>query len=193
MSKKKPLGKRIGESKFGIFMRDKVKPVAGDVLKVVGDITGVEAIERVGDFLNANKEKDEAHRDLALEFERYRLEWQLEMHRIDINNELETYKAEVDDRTSARLREAEYTKATGGRDWLMAAVVLTGLVLLITTIITLTFIVIPEENQRLADMCFGAIMSIGASIFSYYVGSSKSSALKDTTIHKMTHNAKSED
>lgn len=191
MSDKKPLGKRISESKFGIFMRDKVKPVAGDVLKVVGDITGVEAIERVGDFLNANKDKDDAHRDLALEFERYRLEWQLEMHRIDVQNELESYKAEVEDRTSARLRESEYTKATGQRDWLMAAVVITGLLLLITTIITLTFIVIPEENQRLADMCFGAIMSIGASIFSYYVGSSKSSALKDTTINKMTHNAKS--
>lgn len=190
MSDKKPLGKRIGESKFGVFMRDKVKPVAGDVLKVVGDITGVEAIERVGDFLNANKDKDDAHRDLALEFERYRLEWQLEMHRIDVQNELETYKAEVDDRTSARLREAEFTKATGSRDWLMGAVVLTGLALLVATVLTLIFVVIPPENQRLADMCFGAVMSIGASIFSYYVGSSKSSTLKDHTINRIT-NAKS--
>jgi hypothetical protein len=189
MSEKKPLGKRIAESKFGTFVREKVKPVAGDVLKIVGDVTGVEAIERVGELLNAEKEKSAAHRDLALEFEKYRMEWQLEMHRIDVQNELETYKAEVEDRTSARLREAEFTKATGGRDWLMAAVVITGLLLLITTIITLTFIVIPVENQRLADMCFGAIMSIGASIFSYYVGSSKSSALKDTTIHKLTNNA----
>ena len=187
MSEKKPLGKRIADSKFGTFIREKVKPVAGDVLKIVGDVTGVEAIERVGELLNADKEKSDAHRQLALEFEKYKLEWELEMHRIDVQNELETYKAEVEDRTSARLREAEYTKTTGGRDWLMAAVVITGLLLLVTTIMTLTFIVIPQENQRLADMCFGAIMSIGASIFSYYVGSSKSSALKDNTIHKLTN------
>ena len=187
---KRPIGKRIHDSKFGAFVRDKVKPVAGDVLKMVGDVSGIEAIERVGDFLNANKTKDEAHKDLALEFERYRLEWQLEMHRIDIQNELESYKAEVDDRTSARLRESEFTKATGRRDWLMGAVVLTGLGLLVATVLTLIFVVIPPENQRLADMCFGAVMSIGASIFSYYVGSSKSSFIKDHTINSIT-NAKS--
>jgi hypothetical protein len=182
-----PLGQRIAESKFGIFVRDKVKPVAGDILKVVGDISGVDAIERVGELLNDNKDKNQQYRDLALEFEKYKMEWQLEMHRIDVQNELETYKAEVDDRTSARLRESEIVKATSKRDWLMAAVVITGLGLLVCTIITLIFVAIPVENQRLADMCFGAVMSIGASIFSYYVGSSKSSTIKDQTINSMSN------
>jgi len=36
-------------------------------------------------------------------------------------------------------------------------------------------------------MCFGAVMSIGASIFSYYVGSSKSSHAKDETIKSILH------
>ena len=35
-------------------------------------------------------------------------------------------------------------------------------------------------------MCFGAIMSIGASIFSYYVGSSRSSHVKDKTIQTLS-------
>lgn len=188
--KKKPLKERIKNSKFAAFMRDKVKPVAGDVLEIVGDVTGVEAIERVGELINGKKDQDEAHKNLALEFEKYKLEWELEMHRIDVQNELETYKAEVDDRKSAREREARYLEATSGkRDWLMSAVVITGLMLLVATILTLVFIQIPQENQRLADMCFGAVMSMGASIFSYYVGSSKSSRLKDETIHKAVGNA----
>lgn len=171
--------KKFNDTKFGQFLKDKVKPVAGDVLEIVGDITGVESIERVGAFLNSNKEKSDEFKQLALDFERYKLEWQLEVMRV----ETEIYKAEVEDRNSARIRETEYTKATGKRDWLMAAVVLTGLFLLLGVVATLVFVEVPTENQRLADMSFGAVMSIGASIFSYYVGSSKSSRMKDETIH----------
>ena len=42
---KKRLGERIRESNFGKFVRDRVKPVAGDILEVVGDVTGIQAIE----------------------------------------------------------------------------------------------------------------------------------------------------
>lgn len=183
---KKPLGERIKNSAFGKFITEKVKPVAGDVLEVVGDVTGIEAIERVGELLNARKDESKELNNLALEMEKYRLEWQLEMHRIDITNELESYKAEVADRTSARERESAVTAALGKRDWLMAAVVVTGLALLVGVILSLMFIEIPVANQRLADMSYGAIMSIGASIFSYYVGSSKSSRIKDETIYNAT-------
>ena len=69
----------------------------------------------------------------------------------------------------------------------MGAVVLSGLTLLIGVVVSLMFVTIPVENQRLADMTFGAVMSIGASIFSYYVGSSKGSAMKDQTIKTLTN------
>ena len=183
---KKRLGERIKESNFGKFVRDRVKPVAGDILEVVGDVTGIQAIETVGALINGKRDQSAEAEKLAQDFERYRLEWTLEMHKIDLQAELDAYRAEVDDRVSARIREADYVKATGKRDWLMGAVVVTGLVLLVGTVLSLIFVTIPQENQRLADMCFGAIMSIGASIFSYYVGSSKSSSVKDKTIHVLS-------
>jgi hypothetical protein len=183
---KKRLGERIRESNFGKFVRDRVKPVAGDILEVVGDVTGIQAIETVGALINGKRDQSAAHEKLAIDFERYRLEWTLEMHKIDLQSELDAYRSEVEDRVSARIREADYVKATGKRDWLMGAVVVTGLVMLVGTVLSLIFITIPQENQRLADMCFGAIMSIGASIFSYYVGSSRGSMVKDKTIQALS-------
>jgi hypothetical protein len=170
--------KPFKETKFAQFFRDKVKPVAGDVLDFVGDVTGVEAIERVGEFLQDKQHKGETWRQLLLDFEAKRMGFEVEILRASIEN----YRAEVDDRQGARSREGDYTKVTHKRDWLMAAVVITGLVLLVSVTACLLFVEVPEGNQRLADMAFGAIMSIGASIFSYYIGSSRSSRHKDETI-----------
>lgn len=176
---KKPIGEKIKASKFGAFIRDKVKPVAGDILEIAGDITGIQALETVGAFLNGQKDKSDEHNVLALEFEKMRLNFELEMTRLDLTTELEFYKAEVNDRDSARTREAAFLTATGKRDWLFGAVVITGLVMTIGVVLSLIFIVIPEDNQRLADMTFGSVLSIGTSIFAYYVGSSRGSHLKD--------------
>ena len=176
---KKPVGERIKGSKFGAFVRDKVKPVAGDILEIAGDITGIQALETVGAFLNGQTHKSEDHNALALEFEKLRLNFELEMTRLDMTTELEYYKAEVEDRASARERESAFVAATGKRDWLMGAVVIVGLLLTVGVVLSLIFIVIPIENQRLADMTFGSVLSIGTSIFAYYVGSSRGSHLKD--------------
>ena len=97
---------KLKDSKFGQFLREKVKPVAGDILEVVGDVTGVEAIERVGEMLNEKKSESDGMRNLQQEFERYKLEWTLEMTRLDIQADLDAYKAEVADRESARTRES---------------------------------------------------------------------------------------
>ena len=183
---KKPIGERIKGSKFGVFIRDKVKPVAGDILEIAGDITGIQALETVGAYLNGQKHKSDEHNAIALEFEKLRLNFELEMTRLDMQTELEFYKAEVSDRDSARTREAAFLNATGKRDWLMGAVVIVGLSLTVGVVLSLIFVVIPIENQRLADMTFGSVLSIGTSIFAYYVGSSRGSAMKD----KLLHNAK---
>jgi hypothetical protein len=77
-------------------------------------------------------------------------------------------------------------KTTGKRDWLMGAVVITGLTLMVGIIACLVFVKIPEPNQRLADMTFGSVLSIGTSIFAYYVGSSRGSHQKQQTIDRIT-------
>ena len=181
---KKPIGERVKGSKFGVFIRDKVKPVAGDILEIAGDITGIQALETVGAYLNGQKHKSDEHNALALEFEKMRLNFELEMTRLDLQTDLDFYRAEVDDRKSAREREAAFLNATGKRDWLFAAVVIIGLSLLVGVVLSLIFIVIPIENQRLADMTFGSVLSIGTSIFAYYVGSSRGSRMKDETLRK---------
>jgi hypothetical protein len=187
--KKPPFMQRIKGSKFSSFLRDKVRPVAGDVLEIVGDLTGVEAIERVGEMINNRQEESADMKKLALEFEKERMNFELEMHRADINLEIELYKSEVSDRISARERERYFMEISGGRrDWLMSAVIISGLLMLIGVMLSLIFITIPQENQRLADMAFGAIMSIGASIFSYYVGSTRSSRIKDESLHHAIKN-----
>jgi len=181
---KKPVGEQIRGSKFGQFIKDKVKPVAGDILEIAGDITGIQALETVGAFLNGQKDKSDEHNALALEFEKMRLNFEMEMTRLDLTTELEYYKAEVADRDSARVREGAYLTATGKRDWLMGAVVIIGLALTVGVVLSLIFVVIPEDNQRLADMTFGSVLSIGTSIFAYYVGSSRGSRIKDETLRK---------
>ena len=180
--KRPPISERIKGSKFNEFLKDKVKPVAGDILEIAGDITGIQALERVGAWLNGQKHKSEEHTQLSLEFEKARLNYEIEMTRLDLQTDLDFFKSEVDDRKSAREREGEFLKATGKRDWLFGAVVITGLSLTVGVVLSLIFIVIPVENQRLADMTFGSVLSIGTSIFAYYVGSSRGSRVKDETI-----------
>jgi hypothetical protein len=185
-NKPKPFSKFL-DSKFGKFVTEKVQPVAGDVLDVIGDVTGIEAIEKIGELLNNKKTDNGPARRLAEEFEKFKMEWQLELNRLEISSAIELLKTEFLDKDSARKRETGFMSLTGGRDWLMGAVVITGLALLVLTVVTLVYVEIPKENQRLADMCFGAVMSIGASIFSYYIGSTKGSHTKDETIKKIVN------
>jgi uncharacterized protein YjbJ (UPF0337 family) len=186
MSDKPKLLDRIRDSKFAEFVREKVKPVAGDILEVVGDLTGRDSIERVGQLLNKRKEDNEQMKALAFEFEKYKLEWQLEYDRIKMETGLEEMRLEVQDRDSARTREVEFMKTNGGkRDWLMGVVVICGIVMMFGVLASLVFVNVPEANKELAYMAYGSVLTIGTSIFSYYVGSSRGSAAKDKTIRDM--------
>ncbi len=66
MSDKKP----FKDTAFARFFRDKVKPALGDVADIAGDITGIEALNRVGDLLNAKRDEDATIAALASEFEK---------------------------------------------------------------------------------------------------------------------------
>ena len=182
MSDKKP----FKDTAFARFFRDKVKPALGDVADIAGDITGIEALNRVGDLLNAKRDEDAAIAALASEFEMKKLEWEMELTRLKLQDELESFRIEQADKENARNREIEFMRASGGkRDWLMGAVVMIGLVMMIFVVAALIFVHIPDANKELAYMAFGAVMTIGTQIFAYYVGSSRGSKMKDETIRKM--------
>ena len=91
---------------------------------------------------------------------------------------LKQYEAEVQDRATARQREA-MVAASGGSDILFKTIGWT---------ISLTFLAVvagavglwsvPEEAQRLFDMGFGAVVAMMTSVVSYYFGSSAGSKAK---------------
>jgi hypothetical protein len=173
------LTERLKKTKFFKFLRDKVRPVAGDVLETIGDVTGIEILERAGEIISATNDTN-----LVEEFKNNYSKYAAEILEVEKN----LFAGELEDRFNARLRELEYTQAMGRPDWLMSAVIITGLLLFVGVIAALLFVAIPEPNQRLADLTTGAVISIGTSIFAYYVGSSRGSRVKQDVITKYLGN-----
>lgn len=92
---------------------------------------------------------------------------------------LKEYELEVQDRASARTREAEVIKSTGHFDYMMWALAAAGIGLLGYILWTLTHETIPVENREMMASTKGTVEMIVVSIFSYYFGSSVGSRIKD--------------
>ena len=97
---------------------------------------------------------------------------------------LEAYEAEVQDRVSARQREA-LVAASGGSDILFKTI---GWSIAIAFLIVVAAAVglweVKEEQQRLFDMGFGAVIAQMTAIVSYYFGSSFGSKQKTDMLGK---------
>lgn len=171
--------KPFKETKVGKFINEQVKPIAGDVLDFVGDVTGIEAISKVGDFLDKKADEDAQFKALQLEFEQKRHEWELEFAKL----ELEGYKAEVAEKGNARAREIDYVKTTGKRDWLMGTAVIVALVMYIGGFAFLAYgPTVPPEKKDLFNMGVGQVFTFAGMVFSYYLGTTRSSRQKDDII-----------
>ena len=177
MSEKK---KPFKDTKFWKFVTEKIKPVAGDVLEIVGDVTGIGAIEKVGELLNDRKENDAQVQALAIEFELKKLEFELEFQKIEI----EQFKAEVQDRESARNMRNEFTRA-GKIDWEHFVVNMIGLSLFLFVVIYLLYRTVPTDNRELVIHILGIIEGVVLSIFAFHNGTTRGSRMKDETIRKM--------
>jgi hypothetical protein len=183
--------KPFSETKLGKFLEDKVKPVAGTLLQIGGDITGIDALEKVGDFLNkeADKDTEEAgrYKALLLEFEEKKLEYQLEFQKLEVEKlqiDLETFKAEAADRDSAREAHIERIKATGGKpDLLFSLLVISSLSM---TALLLAFLAFGEPvadgHRDLFNMAIGSVFTWTGSAYAYYLGTTRGSKQKDETI-----------
>ena len=84
---------------------------------------------------------------------------------------IEAYKAEVDDRASARLREVEIAK-TGKFDLLFNLTGLVGLASFGVIIWAILALQIPENNKELFYHLIGIVEGVSLSIFGYYFGTS---------------------
>ena len=89
-----------------------------------------------------------------------------------LHNELvEMYKAEVEDRDSARGRELEVAKS-GKVDWLFNITGLVGLGAFGVIVWAILALDIPESNRELFYHLIGIVEGVTLSIFGYYFGTS---------------------
>lgn len=89
-----------------------------------------------------------------------------------LHNELiEAYKAEVEDRDSAREREVEIAKA-GKNDWLFNLTGIVGLGAFAVIIWAILALDIPDTNKELFYHLIGIVEGVSLSIFGYYFGTS---------------------
>jgi hypothetical protein len=183
--------KPFSETKLGRFLSDKVAPVAGTLLQLGGDITGIDALEKVGEFLNkeADKDTEEAgrYKALLLEFEEKKLEYQLEFQKIELEKlqiDLEVFKAEAADRDSAREAHIERIKAMGGNpDKLFSFLVITSICMTFAVLVFLAFgQPVADGHRDLFNMAIGSVFTWTGSAYAYYLGTTRGSKQKDETI-----------
>lgn len=137
--------KKLRDTALGEWFRNK----APQHLEAVGDLVpGGQAIKAIGALIDAttvsDAEKMEAKALLA--------------------------QAEAEDRANARQREVEFTKATGGRDWMQTAVGIVGMVAFILMIWWATQGV---EEREVYFHLLGVVEGVAVTIYGYYYGSSK--------------------
>jgi enoyl-[acyl-carrier-protein] reductase (NADH) len=90
---------------------------------------------------------------------------------------LKQQELEVDDRKTARQREAEVVKAIGHFDYMMWALAFAGIGILFYSLYQLVNTQI--QNKELFVHLIGIIEGVVVSIYSYYFGSSLGSRIKD--------------
>ena len=90
--------------------------------------------------------------------------------RAQMHNELvELYGLEVQDRESARKREAA-VKATGFSDFMFTITGLVGLAVFMFIVYSIVFLTVPDNNKELFIHLIGICEGIVISIFTYYFG-----------------------
>lgn len=163
--------KKFKDTKLGAFLTKASKSVpdlltvGGEIL--TGDVAG--AVEKVGQILKGEAAKENNPEALKL-LQEYNLK--------KAEFERDIFALEVEDRSSARLREVEYVKA-GKVDIMQVITGITGLLSFVFCIYAVTYIEDVKENElfiHLLGMIEGVVVS---SIFAYYYGTSKSSKDKD--------------
>ena len=83
---------------------------------------------------------------------------------------VELYRLEVEDRDSARKREAAIATA-GGKDWMMSLTGIIGLAAFSFLVYTVVTTQVPESNKEIFIHMIGIVEGVALSIFGYYFGS----------------------
>jgi len=129
----------------------------------------------IGDAFDKNFTNKEERLKAEAEIQKLVTQHVQEMERLSN----EQFKAEVEDRSSARNREAEFVKATGHIDYLMWLLAISGMSIFTYMVWFVLNEIVPEKNEKLVYHLFGIIEGVVLSIFGYFFGSSAGSRIKD--------------
>lgn len=100
------------------------------------------------------------------------------LREFEMNHQLELERIQMQDRQSARDREARIVEATGSKDvhlYIMAWTMVVGFFALLCI---LFFVQVPDTARDLINLAVGALLSSFTAVISYFFGSSKGSADK---------------
>lgn len=150
--------KKFKDTKIGAWIKEK----APHLLEVVSDITGIEAIDKIGDLIKG---------------ETMSLQDKLEIERLLSEERMAVMNAQVAELKSARDREVGVAQATGKPDYFQWVVGGIGLFLLVLVVFNGLFYEI--LNREVYYHVLGIVEGVGLSIFGYYFGSSLGSKNKD--------------
>ena len=150
--------KKLKESKIGAWLKDK----APKVLEIVSDLTGIEALDRVGDLIKG---------------ESMSLQDKLEFERLLSEERMEVMRLEVERIKNAQDREVGVVQATGKPDYFQWIVGCVGLGVFAMIVINGLFYDI--VNEKVYFHLLGIVEGIVLGIFGYYFGSSLGSKNKD--------------
>lgn len=154
-----------------------LKEKAPDVLETVGDLTGLEILENAGRLL---KGKQDITPEMIQEFNRLK--------------ELDLKELELILEDSANARKMQ-TAALAQEDLFSKRFVyyFAFLIFILASVVVvlLFFVEIPERNERLIDVAFGAV--VGAAlmqVIQFFYGSSRGSKEKQDAIKQITNRLK---
>ena len=137
--------KKLKDTKLGDWFRNK----APQHLDTIGDLVpGGQAVKAIGALIDAtttsDAEKAEAMALLA--------------------------QAEAEDRASARTREIDFVKATGGRDWMQTVV---GIVGMLAFVMMIWWATQGVEEREVYFHLLGVVEGVAVTIYGYYYGASQ--------------------
>ena len=132
---------------------------APKALDLVGDVTGIKALNRLGDLIGGENPDNLSAEDM---------EHARQLKKLDME-ELALTLADV---ANARSREVEIAK-TGKADWMMYVA---GCVALLTFMVMVWAVIFVDgmQDNSLFHQLMGIIEGVAMTIFAYYFGTSKS-------------------
>lgn len=161
-NEKKKIFKKFKEGKLFAFL----KKSGSNILDVAGDITGIEAFNKLGNLIENNDELSADDKKKALEL------YKLELKELDLI---------LSDKASARQMQIEALKQSDKFSkrfvYFFGAI---SVAIGMTYVFLITFVKIPEQNIRFADTILGVVIGvIITTVFQFFFGSSKGSKDKE--------------